>query len=178
GGGVRAQHPELAALGPRARAGGSCPAGTGRGARVLAAGGAHVFIKGQEQYTRGGDSAGRDGLAGHPPATEEPRAPPSARTRYPPTLGAGLWLRKRSGLATRPCSRDRSRPRPKATPASRAGFAPAQRAEGLGGAPLAPPSSWTTVAGFTPAQRAEGLGGAPLAPPSSWTTVAGFTPAQ
>src|SRR5215813_6986744 len=43
---------------------------------------------------------------------------------------------------------------------------PAQRAGGLGGAPLAPPSSMTTVAGFTPAQRAGGLGGAPLAPPS------------
>src|SRR6185295_1683304 len=53
-------------------------------------------------------------------------------------------------------------------PASGAGFTPAQRAGGLGGAPLAPPSSFTSGAGFTPAQRAGGLGGAPLAPPSSY----------
>src|SRR3989449_738954 len=35
-----------------------------------------------------------------------------------------------------------------------------------------------SVAGFTPAERAGGLGGAPLAPPRSMTSVAGFTPAE
>src|SRR5438093_8571621 len=67
---------------------------------------------------------------------------------------------------------------PRARAASGAGFTPAERAGGLGGAPLAPPSSKRTGAGFTPAERAGGLGGAPLAPPSSKRTGAGFTPAE
>src|SRR2546427_12359407 len=89
--------------------------------------------------------------------------------------------------------------KPFAQAARGAGFTPAERAGGLGGAPLAPPSSMTSGAGFTPAERAGGrggreversetsadpacttrrgsvaprnLGGAPLAPPSSMTTV-------
>src|SRR5438067_10986314 len=67
--------------------------------------------------------------------------------------------------------------RRRATAASGAGFTPAERAGGLGGAPLAPPSSKRSGAGFTPAERAGGLGGAPLAPPSSKRSGAGFTPA-
>src|SRR5206468_5796864 len=43
--------------------------------------------------------------------------------------------------------------------ASGAGFTPAKRAGGLGGAPLAPPSSKKTGAGFTPAKRAGGREG-------------------
>src|SRR5438034_4390820 len=70
------------------------------------------------------------------------------------------------------------RERAPAKAASGAGFTPAERAGGLGGAPLAPPSSMTSGAGFTPAERAGGLGGAPLAPPSSMTSGAGFTPAE
>src|SRR5439155_12719611 len=65
---------------------------------------------------------------------------------------------------------------PRARAASGAGFTPAERAGGRGGAPLAPPSSKRTGAGFTPAERAGGVGGALLAPPSSKRTGAGFTP--
>src|SRR5262249_32909286 len=56
---------------------GSCPAGTGRGARVLAAGGAHIFIKGRNN-TRG---------AGIPPAAtsrRNTRRPQRSPARRPP----------------------------------------------------------------------------------------------
>src|SRR5207249_4050483 len=57
---------------------------------------------------------------------------------------------------------------PGATAASGAGFTPAERAGGLGGAPLAPQEPQLRAErDFTPAERAGGLGGAPLAPPSS-----------
>src|SRR5712691_385008 len=68
--------------------------------------------------------------------------------------------------------------KPFAQAARGAGFTPAERAGGLGGAPLAPPSSMRIGAGFTPAERAGGGGGAPLAPASSMRIGAGFTPAE
>src|SRR5262249_61629691 len=77
----------------------------GRAARPRWGRGAFLY-QGRKQSPRGGAPAGRDVAGEPPPAAEEPRAPPSARTRYPRALGAGPWPRSARvwlrALVTRP----------------------------------------------------------------------------